>query len=123
MSLRVFPTDPMIRRPDPEGEWELCEALYVYDGKRLFSIPKGFKTDLASIPRIVRPFMETCDLGVAAPIAHDWQYRRGDHGLYTRAQADDLFRRMMKHEGVAAWRRTLAYLAVRLFGRGAWRKA
>ena len=121
MTLRTFPADPLVRRPDPEGEWELCETLDVFDGDTRFRIPKGFATYLASIPRVVRPLMETADLGIVPPIAHDWLYRRGGMGLYDRRGADRLFAGLMKAEGVKWWRRTLAYRAVRWFGRGAWR--
>lgn len=119
--LLCSPSDPLVKRPDPEGEWELCETVLVRDGEREFVIPKGFRSDLASIPRVVRPLMETSDLGILPPLAHDLLYRRGGLGLYTRVEADDLFHRLMIAESVSRSRRVAAYWAVRLFGRSAWR--
>jgi hypothetical protein len=84
-------------------------------------------TDFASIPRglwnILPP---TGEYGKAA-VLHDWLYCTG--GLdnwaranrFTRAQCDRIFLEAMTILGVCPWKRRLMWLAVRAFGRGAFR--
>lgn len=121
--LHAWPPDPAVSRPHAEGPWVVRDTIYVYDLDWAWVIPAGFECDLASIPRAVRPLMETSDLGLIPPIIHDFLYRSGGVAgpyKYTRKQADRLFLGLMEWCGVAAWRRQMAYRAVRWFGRGAW---
>ena len=76
------------------------------------------------------------DLGLAS-IFHDWLYQRGGavttlewlpessawkwhEQRWSRVSADELFARIMREQSVPRWRRRLAYLAVRAFGRRHW---
>jgi hypothetical protein len=111
-------------------EWETLEACPVYDMRRweTFVVPKGFRCDLASVPRWLWPIISLVDLSLIAPVAHDWIYKRGgvveSDGrtiIYTRFEADNLFLGLMWAAGVPEWRRWLAYLAVRLFGGRSWK--
>jgi hypothetical protein len=45
---------------------------------------------------------------------------KGLGGRYTRADADDIFRRALRDSGVPAWKRALLWAAVRLGGGGGW---
>ena len=113
-----------------DGQWQL-EADYTYrDGDTAITVPKGFRFDLSSVPRAFWSAIAPFELSIVAPLLHDFLYRYGGEPpagsvvpprTYTRAETDRLFRAIMEAEGVPAWRRTLAYLAVRTFGRGAWR--
>ena len=106
------------------GRWRL-EAAYTYrDDETTILVPAGFELDLASVPRVFWTLIAPFELSIVAPLVHDFLYRHGgktDARTYTRAEADALFRRIMTAESVPAWRATLAYVAVRLFGRSAWR--
>ena len=106
------------------GRWRL-EVAYTYaDGETAITVPAGFELDLASVPRVFWSLIAPFELSIVAPLVHDFLYRHGGKTAartYTRAEADALFRRIMTAESVPAWRATLAYFAVRLFGRGAWR--
>lgn len=101
-------------------------------------VPKGFQHDFASVPRQLWGLISPIDLGLAS-IFHDWLYRHkglvttllweGDPARWTprvepwsREQADRLFARIMREQGVAKWRRRCAYLAVRLAGRRYWKE-
>jgi hypothetical protein len=109
--------------------WRL-EADYAYrDGETTITVPAGFRFDLSSVPRafwwLVAPF----ELSVAAPLLHDFLYlHEGDPPpgtvepprAYSRAEADRVFLEIMRAEGVARWRRALAYAAVRAFGGRVW---
>ena len=113
-----------------DDTWRL-EADYSYqDGDHLITVPAGFEFDLSSVPRALWWLIAPFELSIAAPLLHDFLYEYGGNPpagsvvpphSYSRREADDLFRRVMEQEGVALWRRTLAYAAVRLFGGRAWK--
>lgn len=109
--------------------WRL-EATYRYhaDGHDIL-VPDGFEFDLSSVPRIFWRLVAPFELSIAAPLLHDFLYRhRGDPPpgavvpprTYSRKEVDDLFKRIMKQEGVPGWRWRLAYAAVRVFGQREW---
>ncbi|CBK42516.1 protein of unknown function [Nitrospira defluvii] len=126
--------------PDPavtynNAEWVLlddcrCAAL---DGF-IVTAKRGFKTDLASIPRLLWGVIASFELSLVAPIVHDLIY--GSAGTVTlpdgevtpadkrfdRREADDLFLELMTRSKVAYWKRNVAYLAVRAFGGSSWRQ-
>ena len=114
-----------------DGRWRL-EADYTYqDGAHTITVPEGFEFDLSSVPHAFWWLISPFDLSVVAPLMHDYLYKYGGnppegsivpHRTYTRREVDDMFRTIMEREGVAAWRRRLAYWAVTVFGRGGWRK-
>ena len=82
-------------------------------------IPQNFKFDLASIPRIFWWIIAPFELSVAAPLVHDYLYRRKgvtSFQVYKRSEVDNMFRDIMKFEGISWWRRFVAYRGVRLFG-------
>ena len=97
-------------------------------------IPAGFACDLSSVPRVLWNLIAPFELSIGGPLTHDWLYRhRGAATVrfddssgaaaswtFSRAQADRFFLDLMKVEGVVWWKRTLAYHAVRWFGRSSW---
>ena len=87
-------------------------------------IEAGFPFDHASVPRIVWWLIAPFELSDAAPLLHDLGYRtRGEmcpERTYSRAEVDDLFRRVMAEAGVTRWRRVSAWAAVRAAGWRAW---
>lgn len=112
------------------GEWRL-EADYTYrDGGTAITVPAGFRFDLSSVPRPLWSVIAPFELSIVAPLLHDYLYEHGGRPpagsvvpprAYTRAEVDTMFREIMEAEDVSVWRRTLAYAAARVFGRGAWR--
>lgn len=84
---------------------------YNYDGH---FIPKGFPTDLDSIPRI--PFIYAILKGEARASAgiHDWHYATG---ILPRAEIDLIFYEHMLLEGVHPKKAKAIYLAVKYFGK------
>jgi hypothetical protein len=91
-------------------------APFVYDsdvlGRRV-TVPEGFITDLASVPRLPLAYLLFGGVSNEAAVIHDFLY---SGGKVTRKQADDVFCEAMKAEGVAGWRRGPMWLGVRLFG-------
>lgn len=127
---------PESRLPAPlvtylgDGRWRLEQAHEHRDGDTTITVPAGFEFDLSSVPRVFWSLIAPFELSIAAPLLHDFLYRYGGNPptgsvtpprTYTRAEADRMFREIMKAEGVSAWRRTLGYAATRIFGRSAWR--
>ncbi len=113
-----------------DGLWRLEEAYEHRDGDTTITVPSGFEFDLSSVPRVFWSLIAPFELSIAAPLVHDFLYRYGGNPpagsvspprTYTRAEADRLFREIMRAEGVSAWRHTLGYAATRIFGRSAWR--
>ena len=92
-------------------------------------IPKGYRTNLASTPRFLWFFAASYELSEAAALVHDWLYDHagitvsigGVERIVKKSEADKIFRRIMRREGVPAWRRFPAYWAVRIFAGWAWR--
>lgn len=89
---------------------------FVYDsdilGKRV-TVPAGFETDLASVPRIPIFYLLFGGASEEAAVIHDYLY---SGGIVSRAVADEVFAEAMKAEGVARWRRGPMWFGVRAFG-------
>ncbi len=83
------------------------------------TVPAGFSSDLASIPRLARPLIGVLERHAPAAVVHDWLYLRG--GVSRRA-ADRIFLTAMATMGVGRLRRWVMYAAVRLGGRKIWRR-
>ena len=120
---------PVITSPTI-GRWRLEGAYTYHDGLTAITVPAGFEFDLSSVPRPFWPLIAPFELSIVAPLVHDFLYRHGGRPpagslepprTYERAEADRMFRAIMEAENVPSWRRVLAYLAVRAFGRSAWR--
>lgn len=106
-------------------DWEYVKV----DDYRL-TVPAGFETDGASVPRIFFPLISAWDLSFSAPIVHDYLYRTQGRPLtvypsaraFTRRETDRIFRYLQEDEGVWWWRRWSSWFAVRLFGFLAWHR-
>lgn len=89
---------------------------------------KGFKTNYASLDALRNIFLFPvyallADYGDKSATIHDYLYNRGGfinvHGEFirvTRQQADQIFYRSLRAEGIARWRAGIFYGGVRLFG-------
>ena len=80
-------------------------------------VPKGFVTDLASIPNYLWPILLKHGVYGNAAIFHDWLYWIQSS---SREIADHVFYRTMYDMGVEKHTRLLIWSAVRLFGGAAW---
>lgn len=99
-----------------ERRWRLLEPFDFASEtiERIVSVPSGFETDFASIPRVFWAILPpTGDYGKAA-VLHDWLYRT--QGRATRAEADGVLMEAMIALGVGWWTRTIIYRGVRLGG-------
>lgn len=123
--------DPVVKH---DGHlWVVAEdCRYVALDGCIITAKRGFKSDLASIPRLFWAVIASFELSLVAPIMHDLIYRCGGEvilpdgevipagKLFSRKDADDVFLELMTRSKVAYWKRNVAYLAVRAFGQSSW---
>lgn len=130
----LIPTEPDIKWLNDGRNWMLSQdCRYRTDAGITLTAKTGFKTDLASIPRLFWAFLAPQELSVTAPTMHDLLYRSGGAvalpdgevlpagQTFTRPAADALFLELMTLFGIAKWKRQTAYRAVGFFGAPAWR--
>lgn len=79
------------------------------------TVPKGFITDGATIPRIAWAFTGPGEELFEAAVIHDYLYA---HGIGDKRQADKAFYKVALDHGVKQWKAWIAYQAVKIFGRG-----
>jgi hypothetical protein len=109
-------TDPLELSPD-HGEWRLTRQLDYEVGKvgsgLMISIPAGFVTDLATVPRVFWSLFPPDDPQYsAACVLHD--YLCTYHGFNQRV-ADAFFLEALQLLGVPWWKRIAMYYAVRSY--------
>ena len=102
------------------GKWKLTAPLiYSSDvAKETFVVPAGFRTDLASVPRLPIVFLLTGATSDEAAVVHDYLYGAGQ---VSRAMADAVLREASMVTKVPGWRRWMMWAAVRVFGGSHWK--
>ncbi|UWX68802.1 DUF1353 domain-containing protein [Burkholderia gladioli] len=102
------------------GTWRLTAPL-VYQSDvadRVFTVPAGFETDFASVPRAPVAFLLAADSAHEASTVHDFLYT-APHPV-TRSLADAVLKEASIVSGVPAWRAWLMWAGVRIGGSGHW---
>ncbi len=97
------------------GKWVLMADLDYYSAilKRVITVPKGFITDFASVPRWPVVFLFTGDTSDEAATVHDYLY---SSGIVSRKVADSILAEASAAMGEPGWRRFAMYAAVRIGG-------
>lgn len=115
-SLRIGDGDGWITRSDTIYR----SSMLGYD----ITVPGGFKTDLASIPRGFRWLISVNGKHRKAAIIHDYLYfEKGaikDRNALSRKECDQVFEEAMKVCGVGWLTRKTMYSAVRAGGMFSW---
>ncbi|MDO3649118.1 DUF1353 domain-containing protein [Nocardia mangyaensis] len=91
--------------------WRLTEPLAYRGAVDTFTVPAGFRTDFASVPRPLVWLIPRYGAYTRAAILHDYLCR-GDE--VDRADADGIFRRCLRELGISVPRRWMMWAAVRL---------
>lgn len=102
------------------GMWELTRRLSYVDNKGIkHSVLKGTPTDLASIPRLLKPFLSVNGKSRRAAVLHDDLY---ENKYGTRKECDKLFYEALLACDVPKWQASIFYAGVRAGGwtRGSW---
>lgn len=114
--------------PYDKDEYVLEQGFKFVDErlKLHITIPAGFKFDGASIPRAMwtttgSPFMPTY-LGPA--LIHDVLYgnHMDDNREVSRKEADIIFKKLLRRNGVSKYQTWKMFRAVRMFGGKPWKK-
>lgn len=119
---RVDFLSPCDLRAVDDEEWQLLadfkvRVVYADGAAWTFTVPSGFITDLASVPRFPGMFWLFGGRARKSAVLHDWLYRHAQE----RAFADAVFLAAMKNEenGFIRW---FMWLGVRLFGGASWER-
>ncbi len=115
-------TRPLVVSPQPDGKfWLVWEAFTYhvgkYPSKEIIKVPRKFRTDFASVPRIFWTLVSPYGKQGKAAVIHDYLYATG---YETRKRSDEIFLEAMEVLGVAPWKRTIMYWAVRVGGGSGW---
>lgn len=95
-------------------KWKVLEDfVYEDDEFDIITVPAGFETDFASVPRIPVVFELVGDRGHAAATIHDYLYVTTQ---LSRKDSDKVLLRALRATNVGKFRSYLMYGGVRLFG-------
>ena len=100
-------------RLDEPLDYELGHAGSGY----VITVPAGFYTDFASVPRFFWRLLPPWGEHGRAAVLHDWLYQ--PESGFTKVVSDAIFYEAMRVSGVSWWKRCVMLAAVVVFGRGA----
>lgn len=101
------------------GLWELLAPL-AYDSEILggmVSVPAGFITDFASVPRLPFLYLSEGGKGNKAAVIHDWLYSSQS---VDRKTADSVLEEALIASGYSSFTAGIFYAAVRVGGGSHW---
>lgn len=117
----------MVTTLKPFGDWD----YFVVDGGQIrwtpnsgqkyqkVVVPRGFVTDLASIPRAFWQILRPEGRHAYAAVVHDYLYWTQSR---SREEADTIFKFALQDSKVSSETVEALYVAVRTFGQSAWNK-
>jgi hypothetical protein len=110
---------PTVKPFSDNREWVLVEDLEysIRNSSVKISVPRGFVTDFASIPRPLWSILSPHGKYSRAAIIHDYLYWKQE---CTREQADNILLIAMEESGVCNAQRKEIYAGVRVGGKSAW---
>lgn len=103
--------DHVVLRQIGDATWMLVEPLTYQAKVDRFTVGKDFETDLASVPRPLVWLIPRYGRYTKCAILHDWLWRRTN---VHKADANGIFRRAMREEGVSLVHRWVMWAAVGL---------
>jgi hypothetical protein len=118
--MSKFPAHLEVRIPDDDKERELIsDFIYLSDTVGIVFVPKGFKTDYASVPRVLWSILPPTGKYTKAAVVHDYLYISKE---FPREVADYVFLEAMVALGVNPIIRYSMWLGVRVGGWVVWGK-
>lgn len=110
-------TDILIVEKTNKGFWKTHREFGYYVGEEgssdLITVPEGFLTDFASVPRPFWILFPPDGQYTQAAVLHDFLYSTQ---LRPRKEADNIFLEAMEVLGVPLIKRRIMWRAVRMFG-------
>lgn len=106
------------------GKFELVNELRASTPYGLIAVPKGFITDLASVPWIAQIIIPKIGKQNRSSIIHDYLYQTGNinGNKITRKIADKIYLGLMQSRKVPKWNRNTQYSGLRVGGWYTWNK-
>jgi len=112
-----FPGDDQVRlivQRISDEEWRLVESLRYEGSTDRWTVPAGFETDFASVPRAAVWLAPRFGVYTLAAVLHDWFCREGiAAGVISAVDADGVFRRVLGELGTPRLLRWMMYAGVR----------
>ena len=99
-----------------ESYWKTLADLEYQGRDEPLTVPAGFCTNLASVPRFAWWLVPRSGRYTPAVVLHDYLVQHPDTTKVGRCDADGIFRRSMRELGVPLLRRRMMWTAVRLAG-------
>ena len=109
---------------DDDCIWELGAPL-IYESdvlKQTVTVPKGFQTDFASVPRIPIVYMLWGDRAHREAVIHDYLYRIDSKPIVEFGMANDVFLEAMGCRGKGLFVRKAMYWGVCMGGLSSYHK-
>lgn len=109
-----FATGPVLRYVGL-GRYQTTGLTVYVGGRDVITIPGGFETDLASVPRLFWALLPPHGVYERAAVLHDWhcvQLAAGESAVSSR-DVDGLFRRVAREGGAGLVARWLLWVGVR----------
>ena len=114
-------TEPLTVTKLENGLWKtahsFCYYIGIEDSENFITVPAGFCTDFASVPRGLWNIFPPDGKYSQAAVLHDFLYKTH---MLTRKRSDKIFLESMQVLKVSWLKRHLMYRAVRIFGQGSW---
>jgi Protein of unknown function (DUF1353) len=125
LTVQQKPEDDSQDVASGRGVWTLVAPLeYQSEAGPIYSVPIGFKTDFASVPRVPVIFDAFGDRANLAATLHDWLYTKdpatGLHPVKDRETADLLLKEAALAQGCSMVTAEALYLGVRAGGESHW---
>lgn len=118
VSVKILSRPGFDSHPGVRKMYELLGDLLVEINGHVLRIPKGFRFDGSSVPRLLRWIVDSDDLGHLAPAVHDYLFRFGGYFYCDRTgelvrlgrfESDRVYLKVAKQDGAIPWRRRVAY--------------
>lgn len=103
------------RAPGSDDRKAILAQPFVFESDKagVITVPAGFVTDYASVPRLPLAYLLFGGVADEAAVIHDFLYSTG---AVSRKVADAVFLEAMQACNVKGWRRWPMWLGVRIFG-------
>ena len=110
-----FQGDVIVKPIGVDGKrWELVQSFTYQGATDTFSVPAGFTTDFASVPRPFVWLLPRYGRWTKAAVLHDYLWDLSRKNQFRKHDADGIFNRALRELGVPYLRRWLMWAAVRV---------
>lgn len=113
MNVEILFNNLFLNKLTGTREWVVTRDFTFYVDGTKYTVPKGFKTNLASTPRVLWPLFPPSGIYTEASVAHDWLYHTE---VIPFNKADKVYQEICELCGTSKVRSKSMYLGLRSFG-------